>query len=123
MLSFFIFDMFEKFLNSESQIIAQPSRLSECLALRVKDIDLDRREILVRDGKGRKVRRTMLSEVVIPRLKTIMKRTKHLHEIDLIEGLREVDLPYALAKKYPKAAKDFAFQFVFASEVRSTDRP
>jgi len=96
-------------------------RLSECLTLRVKDIDLDRREILVRDGKGRKDRRTMLSEVVIPRLKTIMKRTKHLHEIDLIEGLGEVDLPYALAKKYPKAARDFAFQFVFASEVRSTD--
>jgi len=96
-------------------------RLSECLTLRVKDIDLDRREILVRDGKGRKDRRTMLSEVVMPRLEVIMKRTKHLHEIDLLEGMGEADLPYALAKKYPQAIKDFSFQFVFASEFRSTN--
>jgi len=97
-------------------------RLSECLMLRIKDIDLDRREILVRDGKGRKDRRTMLPEKVISQLKIIIKRTKHLHDMDLLEGLGETDLPYALAKKYPKAAKDFGFQFVFASETRSVNK-
>ena len=96
-------------------------RLSECLMLRIKDIDLDRREILVRDGKGRKDRRTMLPEGVIPQLEIIIQRTKHLHEMDLLEGLGLADLPYALAKKYPNAAKEFGFQFVFASELRSVN--
>jgi len=96
-------------------------RLSECLTLRVKDVDLDRQEILVRDGKGRKDRRTMLSDAVVPRLERVIKRTKHLHEIDLLEGMGETDLPYALAKKYPNAAKEFSFQFVFASEFRSVN--
>lgn len=94
-------------------------RLTECLTLRIKDIDIDRREILIRDGKGRKDRRTTLPLGVIPQLTTFIERSHHLHDIDCLAGLGSVDLPYALAKKYPHAAKDFRFQYVFASDTLS----
>ncbi|MDH5547791.1 MAG: integron integrase [Gammaproteobacteria bacterium] len=96
-------------------------RLSECLSLRIKDIDLDRREILVRDGKGRKDRRTVLPECVVVQLEKVIQRAKHLHEMDLLDGFGEVQLPYALARKYPGAVKEFAWQFVFASPQRAVD--
>ena len=96
-------------------------RLTECLTLRVKDVDLDRREILVRDGKGRKDRRTMLAQGVIPKLETTISRAQHFHNIDLLEGYGKTDLPYALSKKYPNAASDFRFQYIFASDYRSTN--
>jgi integron integrase len=78
-------------------------RLMECLRLRVKDVDFAYRQILVRDGKGGKDRVTMLPEALIQRLHEQLGEAKRLHALDLHEGFGEVHLPYALARKYPRA--------------------
>ncbi len=96
-------------------------RLMECLRLRIKDVDLERREIRVRDGKGRKDRVTMLPERLIPHLRKHIERARRYHQLDLAEGLGEVELPYALARKYPNAAREFAWQYLFPSYKRSID--
>ena len=90
-------------------------RLMECLRLRVKDIDFERSQIIVRDGKGRKDRCTMLPERLKPPLRSQLDAVKILHEQDLKEGLGEVYLPFALARKYPNAAKEWKWQYVFPS--------
>jgi integron integrase len=77
-------------------------RLLEGLRLRVKDVDFERREITVRDGKGAKDRRTMLSERLLEPLRTHLAKVRALHEQDLVVGFGEVRLPFALARKYPK---------------------
>jgi integron integrase len=96
-------------------------RLMECLRLRVKDIDFDRSEVTVRDGKGGKDRRTMLPRSLIASLQREISRARELHEQDLAAGFGETRLPHALARKYPLAAKDFGWQFVFASVQRCRD--
>lgn len=96
-------------------------RLMECLRLRVKDIDFARGEILVRDGKGFKDRVTILPAAVAAALREQMSRARALHECDLAAGGGEVSLPYALARKYPGAGREWGWQFVFPSEVLSTD--
>jgi len=78
-------------------------RLRECLKLRVKDVDFDYRQILVRDGKGGKDRVTMLPESVIEPLKAHLVRVKTLHDKDLADGFGDVELPDALSRKYPRA--------------------
>ena len=78
-------------------------RLRECLKLRVKDVDFGYRQILVRDGKGGKDRVTMLPEPVIEPLQAHLLRVKVLHERDLAAGYGDVELPDALAGKYPRA--------------------
>jgi integron integrase len=78
-------------------------RLLEGLRLRVKDVDFERREITVRDGKGAKDRRTMLSERLLEPLRTHLAKVRELHAQDLAEGFGDVYLPFALARKYPKA--------------------
>lgn len=96
-------------------------RLMECLRLRIKDLDLERREIRVRDGKGKKDRVTVLPARLIPHLRKNIERARRYHQLDLAEGLGEVEMPYALARKYPNAAREFAWQYLFPSYKRSID--
>jgi len=96
-------------------------RLLEGLRLRVKDVEFVRREIIVREGKGNKDRVTVLPENLILPLKTHLEKVKALHERDLEAGFGEVNLPDALAIKYPNAAKSWGWQYVFPSTVRSVD--
>lgn len=96
-------------------------RLMECLRLRVKDVDFERNEITVRDGKGGKDRRTVLPRSLIEPLQREIGRARALHGQDLAEGFGATRLPHALARKYPHAARDFGWQFVFPSVHRSCD--
>jgi len=95
-------------------------RLRECLKLRVKDIDFEYRQIVVRDGKGGKDRVTMLPATVIEPLRAHLVRVKALHERDLAAGYGDVELPDALSRKYPRAAYDWAWKFVFPAYRYST---
>jgi integron integrase len=88
-------------------------RLMECMRLRVKDVDFERREITVRDGKGQKDRMTMLPEGLAVPLQAQLTVAKELHECDLRRNLGAVELPEALARKYPRAAFDWGWQWVF----------
>jgi integron integrase len=96
-------------------------RLMECLRLRVKDVDFAYRQILVRDGKGAKDRVTMLPETAVQPLHEQLGEAKRLHAIDLREGFGEVHLPYALARKYPRAGFEWGWQYVFPASRRSAD--
>jgi integron integrase len=96
-------------------------RVMECLRLRVKDVDLAYRQVLVRDGKGEKDRVTMLPEKLLDPLRRHLERVRMLHTRDLREGYGEVHLPYALARKYPQAGKEWCWQYVFPSAHRSAD--
>jgi integron integrase len=96
-------------------------RITECLRLRVKDLDFSNRQIIVRDGKGENDRATVLPDSLVPALKSQIELTRLIHQKDLKEGFGEVSLPYALAKKYPHAAKEFSWQYVFPSLNRSID--
>lgn len=96
-------------------------RLMECLRLRVKDVDFTYGQVIVRDGKGEKDRLTMLPAKLKQPLMGQLQKIKVLHEEDLRAGYGEVFLPYALARKYPNASKQWGWQYVFPSGVRSTD--
>lgn len=80
-------------------------RLMECVRLRVKDIEFERGELIVRDGKGQKDRVTMLPAKLIEPLRAHIARIKRLHEEDLAAGYGEVYLPNALSRKYPNAGQ------------------
>ena len=93
-------------------------RLRECLRLRVKDIDFSRNEIVVRQGKGDKDRVTMLPASLKELLGAHLERVRRVHERDLAAGFGRVQLPDALARKYPNANRDWGWQWVFpASKV------
>jgi integron integrase len=96
-------------------------RLQETLRLRVKDVDFGRGEILVREGKGNKDRVTMLPERAVPLLHSHIEECQRLHDKALTENICFVHLPGALAKKYPNASKELAWQYIFASETISKD--
>ncbi len=96
-------------------------RLMECLRLRVKDLELTRCEIIVRDGKGGRDRVTMLPERLVSHLKDQLGRVKSLHERDLAEGYGSVYLPQALARKYPNAGQELGWQYVFPASKRSVN--
>jgi len=96
-------------------------RLMEAARLRVKDLDFGYMEILVRDGKGEKDRRTILPHPLAEPLRHQLERVKLLHEKDLREGFGDVHLPYALARKYPSAGRGWAWQYVFPSAKLSVD--
>ena len=96
-------------------------RQIECLSLRVKDVDFAYRQILVRDGKGGKDRVTMLPENLVQPMQAHLGKLRLLHRRDLDEGFGEVSLSYALARKYPRAGHQWAWQFVFPSGNRSAD--
>ena len=96
-------------------------RLMECLRLRVKDVDFAYRQILVRDGKGGKDRVTMLPERLIQPLHVQLGEARRLHALDLRQGYGEAHLPFALARKYPRAGYEWGWQYVFSSGKRSID--
>ena len=96
-------------------------RLMECLRLRVKDIDLTYGQITVRDGKGEKDRVTMLPTKLKQPLVRQLQRVKMAHDEDMAVGFGEVYLPYALARKYPNAPKQWGWQYVFPAANRSID--
>lgn len=96
-------------------------RILESLRLRVKDINFLKREIVIREGKGFKDRVTMLPASLVAPLNAHLNRVERLHASDLAEGFGEVYLPYALERKYPKAAREWAWQYVFPSIKRSVD--
>ena len=90
-------------------------RLTEGLRLRVKDLDLAQRQVLVRGGKGDKDRTTMLPEALVQPLARQLEERRRWHHIDLATGHASVDLPNALARKYPRAGTEWAWQYVFAT--------
>jgi integrase len=96
-------------------------RLMECLRLRLKDVDFGNHQIVVRDGKGEKDRVTVLPESLIQILQIHISDVKALHQKDLMDGYGEVSLPYALARKYPHAAKEWPWQYIFPAPQRSRD--
>jgi integron integrase len=96
-------------------------RLLEGLRLRVKDVEFERRELIVRHGKGGKDRMTVLPENLVLPLQQQLSRVKALHQQDLAEGYGSVWLPYAQAEKQPNAPKAWGWQWVFPSGKRSAD--
>lgn len=93
-------------------------RLMECLRLRVKDVDFSTNQILVREGKGNKDRLTMLAGAVKEPLMKHLEQVKELHQRDLKEVFGRVYMPYALERKYPNAASEWGWQYVFPAPNR-----
>jgi integron integrase len=96
-------------------------RLLEGLRLRVKDIDFHRHEITVREGKGNKDRVTVLPSSLVARLQPHLETVRNVHRDDLSIGFGAVFLPHALARKYPRAAREWAWQYVFPASQVSVD--
>jgi integron integrase len=96
-------------------------RLMEAMRLRVKDIEFERREIIIRDGKGMKDRITMLPGSLVEPLSAHLAGVKQLHLEDLRNGYGSVYLPFALERKYPNANKEWGWQYVFPGTQISTD--
>lgn len=91
-------------------------RLAECLSLRIKDIDFSSGNIFVRAGKGNKDRTTMLPNSLVSALKNQIEQVKITHRQDLCDGYGKVYLPDALSRKYPKAAEETGWQYLFPSQ-------
>ena len=96
-------------------------RVMEGVRLRVKDVEFARRELIVREGKGNKDRVTMLPQTLVEPLQQHLVRVKALHEKDLAAGFGDVYLPFALARKYPTAGREWHWQYVFPASKRSID--
>ncbi len=96
-------------------------RLLECLRLRVKDVDFGYRQITVREGKGMRERVTILPERLIRPLQAHLARVKELHQQDLAHGAGAVYLTHALHLKYPRAARDWVWQYLFPADKISLD--
>lgn len=96
-------------------------RLLECCRLRVHDVDFDRNQILVRDGKGEKDRIVPLPQRVKPALRQQVELVRAIHAKDLANGHGRVWLPYALASKYPQASQELGWQYLFPSARLSVD--
>jgi integron integrase len=113
-------------LNGVHQLMAKllygsGLRLIECVWLRVKDMDFAQRQIVVRDGKGRKDRMTPLPERLVAPLGDHLRGIELLHARDLREGYGEVFLPHAFARKAANASREWTWQYVFPAEQRSVD--
>ena len=96
-------------------------RKAELLSLRIKDIDFSSKNIIVRGGKGNKDRSTILPDKIISNLREQVESVEYLHKKDIQDGYGEVFLPDALARKYPSAARETAWQFLFPSNNISRD--
>ncbi|HFQ80553.1 MAG TPA: integron integrase [Desulfobacterales bacterium] len=96
-------------------------RLMDCVRLRVQDIDFEYRQIVIRDGKGKKDRVVPLPERLANDLRSQLDETRKLHREDLARGGGEVYIPGALSRKYPNAAKEWGWQFAFPSGRLSVD--
>jgi integrase len=97
-------------------------RLQECLELRVKDIDLERRQIVIRRGKGQKDRTTVLPTAVIEPLSRHFESVKRQHQEDLARGFGRAVLPFALDRKYPNAGWALSFRAGRRDCARQEDR-
>ena len=95
-------------------------RVIEGLRLRVKDLDLERREIVIREGKGGKDRVTMVPENLVLPLRNQLEQVKRLHDRDISAGFGAVSLPTALAARYASAPKNWGWQYVFPSATRTS---
>ena len=114
-------------LTGEKQLMASllygsGLRLTECFRLRVKDIDFDNKQIVVRDGKGEKDRVTLLSEKIIPHLNKHINKVKKVHKADSIKDVGTTNIPYALERKYPNIAKEWYWCYVFPSTKTVVDK-
>ncbi len=96
-------------------------RLMEALRLRVHDLDFNRQELTVSNGKGGKDRRTLLPERLAKELRNHLEEMRKIHNQDLIDGWGRVTLPEALARKYPNAAVEWGWQWVFPQQRRWQD--
>ncbi|OQY25573.1 MAG: integrase [Desulfobacteraceae bacterium 4572_35.2] len=96
-------------------------RLTECIRLRVQDVDFGQNQLYVRAGKGDKDRISLLPQGLMDELARHIERVKVLHQQDLADGFGAVYLPESVARKYPNAAKELGWQYVFPSRGRSTD--
>ena len=96
-------------------------RLMECLRLRVKDLDFERLQVTVREGKGDKDRITLLPEAIVEPLQRHLAQVQQEHARALREGYGGVALPYALARKYPQADREWSWQYVYPSARPSID--
>ena len=96
-------------------------RLMECLRMRVKDVDFGYKQIVVRDAKGNRDRVTILPSTIEEPLRQHLIYVRSIHKRDLREGFGHTLLPYALAKKYPNADREWAWQFVFPASRRTQD--
>lgn len=96
-------------------------RLMECLRLRVQDLDFDYRQILGRDGKGGKDRMTMLPQILVGPLQAHLLAVRERHQVALREGYGGVELPDAIARKYPRAAQEWLWQYVFPAAQPTVD--
>jgi integron integrase len=96
-------------------------RQMECCQLRVKDVDFDRHVLVVRQGKGDKDRCVPFPERVRERLREQIERVRRIHVADLARGLGQVQLPLALARKYPAADREMGWQFLFPATALSLD--
>ncbi|HHJ14536.1 MAG TPA: integron integrase [Gammaproteobacteria bacterium] len=113
--------MQQPYLLMASLMYGSGLRLMETLRLRIKDIDFDRRAILIRATKGNKDRVTILPDALEEDIRHAMLRATSLHQRDVAEGFGEVQMPYALARKYPGEACSLHWQFLFAADRRSRD--
>ncbi len=93
----------------------------ECVRLRIKDVDFDYQQIIVRDGKGERDRRTILPEPLVEPLRRHLAKVRLQHEEDVRLGCGSVYLPYALERKYPNAATEWIWQYVFPAAKLSID--
>jgi integron integrase len=96
-------------------------RSLEVIRMRVHDIEFDQKHIIVREAKGNKDRVTFLPDDLIHALELQLGYVRKLHSIDLQDGFGDVYLPYALARKYPNAARSIGWQFLFPANHISTD--
>jgi integron integrase len=96
-------------------------RLQECLALRIKDVEFDRRVLVVRDGKGRKDRETVFPGKLMDPLREQLRRVRSRHDRDLVDGRGAVTLPDALERKYPSAPWELEWHWVFPASREYVD--
>lgn len=96
-------------------------RLLEALRLRIKDIDIQANTLTIRDGKGGKDRVTMLPASLAQPMREHLAQRRRWHDVDLAAGLADVELPDALRRKYPRAPKEWAWQYAFAAPTYSID--
>jgi integron integrase len=96
-------------------------RLLECLRLRVKDINFARHELLIRDPKGKHDRITVLPRSAEPDLREHLRKVEALHRRDLTKGYAGIEVPYAIARKYPNAPREWLWQWVFPARTRWRD--
>ena len=97
-------------------------RVDECAELRVKDLELERRQVLVRDGKGLKDRVTILPESLVPALRKQLDEVAALHRNDLAHGMGSVEVPEAIERKYPQAPWELGWQWLFPARRPYLDR-